>query len=104
MQDLCRVGSVERAVKCPHCDVTLKAHNNGKMVCHYCGYEEPIPRLCPKCGSKYIAGFGIGTQKVETMIKKEFPPAKVLRMDFDTTSRKGGHEEILSAFRKSSGR
>ena len=86
------------AVKCPHCDVTLKAHNNGKMVCHYCGYEEPIPRLCPKCGSKYIAGFGIGTQKVETMIKKEFPQAKVLRMDFDTTSRKGGHEEILSAF------
>lgn len=68
------------------------------MVCHYCGYEEPIPRLCPKCGSKYIAGFGIGTQKVETMIKKEFPQAKVLRMDFDTTSRKGGHEEILSAF------
>ena len=86
------------AAKCPHCDVTLKAHNNGKMVCHYCGYEEPIPRLCPKCGSKYIAGFGIGTQKVETMIKKEFPQAKVLRMDFDTTSRKGGHEEILSAF------
>ena len=78
--------------------MTLKAHNNGKMVCHYCGYEEPIPRLCPKCGSKYIAGFGIGTQKVETMIKKEFPQAKVLRMDFDTTSRKGGHEEILSAF------
>ena len=86
------------AVKCPYCDVTLKAHNNGKMVCRYCGYEEPIPRLCPKCGSKYIAGFGIGTQKVETMIKKEFPQAKVLRMDFDTTSRKGGHEEILSAF------
>lgn len=86
------------AVKCPHCDVTLKAHNNGKMVCHYCGYEEPIPRLCPKCGSKYIAGFGTGTQKVEAMIKQEFPRARVLRMDFDTTSKKGGHEEILAAF------
>lgn len=86
------------AVKCPHCDVTLKAHNNGKLVCHYCGYEEQIPRLCPNCGSKYIAGFGTGTQKVEAMIKQEFETARVLRMDMDTTSKKGGHEEILAAF------
>lgn len=85
-------------MKCPHCDVSLKAHNNGMLVCHYCGYETAIPRLCPKCGSKYIAGFGTGTQKVETMIKQLFPSARVLRMDMDTTSKKGGHEEILQAF------
>ncbi len=85
-------------MKCPHCDVSLKAHNNGKLICHYCGYEVPTPRLCPKCGSKYIAGFGTGTQKVEMSIKKMFPTARVLRMDMDTTSKKGGHEEILSAF------
>jgi len=85
-------------MKCPHCDVSLKSHNNGKLMCHYCGYEETMPRLCPKCGSKYIAGFGTGTQKVETMIKHIFPQARVLRMDLDTTSKKGGHEEILSAF------
>lgn len=85
-------------MKCPHCDVSLKAHNNGKLVCHYCGYEVKIPRLCPKCGSKYIAGFGTGTQKVEAMVKQLFPKARVLRMDMDTTSKKGGHEEILQAF------
>jgi len=85
-------------MKCPHCDVSLKAHNNGKLICHYCGYEVKTPRLCPKCGSKYIAGFGTGTQKVEMAIKKLFPTARVLRMDMDTTSKKGGHEEILSAF------
>lgn len=85
-------------MKCPHCDVSLKAHNNGKLVCHYCGHEVPIPRLCPKCGSKYIAGFGTGTQKVETMAKQLFPTARILRMDLDTTSKKGSHEEILSAF------
>lgn len=85
-------------MKCPHCDVSLKAHNNGKLICHYCGYEVKTPRVCPKCGSKYIAGFGTGTQKVETMIKQMFPKARVLRMDMDTTSKKGGHEEILQAF------
>lgn len=85
-------------MKCPHCDVSLKAHNNGRLVCHYCGYQIATPRLCPKCNSKYIAGFGTGTQKVETMIKQMFPSARVLRMDMDTTSKKGGHEEILSAF------
>lgn len=85
-------------MKCPHCDVSLKAHNNGRLVCHYCGHTVATPRLCPKCNSKYIAGFGTGTQKVETMIKQMFPTARVLRMDMDTTSKKGSHEEILAAF------
>lgn len=85
-------------LKCPHCDISLTSHNNGKLVCHYCGYEEEFPDKCPSCGSKYIASFGTGTQKVEEMAKKEFPHARILRMDMDTTKKKGGHEEILSAF------
>ena len=85
-------------MKCPHCDVSLTAHNNGTLICHYCGYEEPVPAKCPSCGSKYIAAFGTGTQKVEELVKREFPEAKVLRMDTDTTKTKDGHEKILSAF------
>jgi len=85
-------------VKCPHCDVSLSQHNNGKMVCHYCGYEEPEPKVCPSCGSKYISGFKAGTQKIEEMVSKRFPQARVLRMDFDTTRTKDSYEQILQAF------
>ena len=84
--------------KCPHCDVSLSQHNNGKMVCHYCGYEEPEPKTCPSCGSKYISGFKAGTQKIEELVRKRFPQARVLRMDFDTTRTKEAHEQILQAF------
>ncbi len=87
-----------KAVKCPHCDVSLKVHRDGTLKCHYCGYETVIPKTCPSCGSGYIAGFGTGTQKVEAMVKAMFPDAAVLRMDMDTTARKGSHEAILSAF------
>ena len=85
-------------VKCPHCDVSLSQHNNGRMVCHYCGYEEPVPRVCPSCGSKYISGFKAGTQKIEQMVQKRFPQAKILRMDFDTTRTKDSYEKILQTF------
>jgi primosomal protein N' (replication factor Y) (superfamily II helicase) len=85
-------------MKCPHCDISLTSHNNGSMVCHYCGYTEKQPANCPSCGSRYIAAFGTGTQKVEELVKKEFPMARVLRMDTDTTKQKGGHESILAAF------
>lgn len=85
-------------VKCPHCDVSLSLHNNGRMVCHYCGYEEAEPKVCPSCGSKYISGFKAGTQKIEEMVSKRFPQARVLRMDFDTTRTKEAHEQILQAF------
>ena len=85
-------------VKCPHCDVSLSQHNNGKMVCHYCGYEEAVPNVCPSCGSKYISGFKAGTQKIEEIVKNRFPEAKVLRMDYDTTRTKDSYEQILQAF------
>lgn len=85
-------------VKCPHCDVSLSAHRNGKLVCHYCGHEEPSVSACPSCGSTFIGGFRAGTQQVEDIVKKAFPQARVLRMDMDTTKEKDGHEKILEAF------
>lgn len=85
-------------MKCPHCDVSLSEHNNGKLVCHYCGYEIPRVTKCPSCGSKYILGFRAGTQQIEELLHKEFPTARVLRMDADTTRNKDSYEQILSQF------
>ncbi len=85
-------------VKCPHCDVSLSEHRGGRLVCHYCGHEEKMLSRCPSCGSPYISGFRMGTQQVEDMVRREFPQARVLRMDMDTTKNKDGHEKILSAF------
>lgn len=85
-------------VKCPHCDVSLSLHKGRRLVCHYCGHEEPAPDRCPSCGSSYIGGFRAGTQQIEELVKKEFPQARVLRMDLDTTRAKDGYEKILSAF------
>ena len=87
-------------LKCPHCDISLTYHRGGRMMCHYCGYERPIPKLCPECKSKYIAAFGIGTQKVEAALYREFPDAKVMRMDMDTTRKKESYDNMLSAFSK----
>ncbi|MBR2409855.1 MAG: primosomal protein N' [Lachnospiraceae bacterium] len=85
-------------MKCPHCEVSLTFHKDGRLLCHYCGYEIMQPKVCPACGSKYIGLFGTGTQKIEEAVLKEFPGVKVLRMDADTTKRKGGHEKIVEAF------
>ena len=85
-------------VKCPHCDVSLSKHRNGKLVCHYCGYEQGTVKVCGKCGSKMIGQMGIGTEAVEEQIKELFPYASVLRMDADTTKQKGDYESILSTF------
>ncbi len=90
--------SCGHVLKCPHCDVSLTYHNDGKVKCHYCGYEVENPKTCPECGSKYIGKFGTGTQKIEEAVKKLYPNARVLRMDMDTTSGKDGHTEILSQF------
>ncbi|HBA67886.1 MAG TPA: primosomal protein N' [Lachnospiraceae bacterium] len=85
-------------MKCPHCDVSLSEHMGGKLVCHYCGYEQPGVKKCPECGSKYILGFRAGTQQIEEAVHKEFPQARVLRMDADSTRTKDSYEEILNAF------
>lgn len=86
-------------VQCPHCDISLTYHKmNHRLKCHYCSYEENMPTACPACQSTYIRFFGTGTQKVEEEITKLFPEARVIRMDVDTTSRKGMHEKLLKAF------
>lgn len=94
---LCRdCGTV---VQCPNCDISLTYHRTTeKLKCHYCGYEEHVPQICPQCQSDHIRYFGTGTQKVEEEIYKLFPEARVLRMDVDTTKHKGAHEEILETF------
>lgn len=86
------------AIKCPHCDVSLKYHKDGVLRCHYCGYEKKAPDKCPDCGSNFIAPFGTGTQKVEEAVNKRYPNARVLRMDMDTTTGKEGHNRIIEAF------
>lgn len=86
--------------KCTNCDVSLTYHvHSNKLMCHYCGFEYDIPKTCPKCGSKYIKYFGAGTEKIEMEIRNEFPMAKILRMDMDTTRKKGAHEKIYNEFR-----
>lgn len=89
-------------VKCPHCDVSLSEHlsehRDGRMRCHYCGYEEPKKQLCPQCGSRYLLGFKAGTQQIEELLRRQYPQAAVLRMDADTTRGKQDHEKILAAF------
>ena len=90
--------SCGEVIKCPHCDVSLNLHNDGKLVCHYCGYQQPMVKKCPSCGSSYVGGFKAGTQKIEQYVRHQFPSARVLRMDLDTTRKKGGYESILSAF------
>lgn len=83
---------------CPHCDVSLTYHRDGKLRCHYCGYIRQTPKVCPKCESRYIGAFGIGTQKVEEAVKAMFPTSRVVRMDTDTTKGKDGFHHILQQF------
>ena len=90
--------SCGKVMKCPHCDVSLTEHANGRLMCHYCGYTAPKITVCPSCGSRYVSGFRAGTEGVEAQVKKTFPQARVLRMDMDTTRGKDGHEKILSEF------
>ncbi len=85
-------------MKCPHCDVSLSEHRGNMLLCHYCGHEERRAAKCPVCGSKYLMGFKAGTEQIEEALHKEFPEARVLRMDADTTKSKESYEKILSAF------
>ena len=82
--------------KCPHCDITLTYHkSSNNMRCHYCGYTLIFDGKCPECNKETINSFGLGTEKVEKMIKELFPSARVIRMDKDTTTKKGSHEKII---------
>lgn len=85
-------------IKCPHCDVSLSLHRNGKLVCHYCGYTTDMVKTCPSCGSHLVSGFRAGTEQIEEQVQKMLPRARILRMDADTTAKKGAYEKILSAF------
>ena len=84
---------------CPNCDISLTLHMDTKtMNCHYCGYSKAIPRHCPNCQSPSIRYYGTGTQKAYDELQEIFPEAKILRMDVDTTRKKGSHAAILDAF------
>ena len=85
--------------KCPNCDITLTYHKtSGMMRCHYCGYAKPNKDICPSCGEKAIREIGSGTEKIEEKLKEEFLGASIIRMDADTTSKKGAHSKIINDF------
>ena len=86
-------------IKCDHCSVAMVYHARGKTLgCHYCGQKAPIPDTCPACESRYIKYFGTGTQKVEEELRREFPAARVLRVDQDTTRGKTSIHTMLAEF------
>ncbi|MCY1563992.1 primosomal protein N' [Staphylococcus pettenkoferi] len=85
--------------QCPNCDISLTYHKStDQLKCHYCGYQETPPALCPNCESEHIRQVGTGTQRVEELLQREFEGANIIRMDVDTTSRKGAHEKLLNDF------
>ncbi|MBR3211429.1 MAG: primosomal protein N' [Bacilli bacterium] len=87
--------------KCPNCDISLTYHKSSNTLrCHYCGYGEKEYKTCPKCGEKSLNNLGVGTQKIEEELHQILPEARVLRMDYDTTSRKGMHEKMIESFKK----
>jgi primosomal protein N' (replication factor Y) len=91
-------------LKCPNCDISLTLHMaTHSMKCHYCGHEEAIPKICPNCHQRKIRYYGTGTEKVEAELQQCLPEARVIRMDVDTTRRKGAHERLLSAFGRHEG-
>jgi primosomal protein N' (replication factor Y) len=84
---------------CPRCETTLTYHASGElMACHYCGFRQPTPEVCPACHSQRIRFFGLGTQRVEDAVKAMFPKAQTIRWDWDTTRQKGSHEVFLQHF------
>lgn len=86
-------------LKCPNCDISLTMHlDTHTMRCHYCGHEEPIPQRCPQCHGRHIRYYGTGTEKATKELQALLPTARILRMDVDTTRRKGMHEKMLQKF------
>lgn len=87
--------------ECPNCDISMTFHMDTKgMKCHYCGHEENVPHRCPKCHGNQFRYFGTGTQKIENELQELFPQANIIRMDVDTTRKKGAHERLLASFGK----
>jgi len=87
--------------KCPNCDITLTYHKStNNLRCHYCGYTTYKEDKCPNCKEDGLNYLGLGTEKVEIELNKLLPNAKVIRMDQDTTSRKGSHEKIINDFKE----
>jgi len=85
---------------CPNCAVSLTYHSSAKQLrCHHCGHAEGVPEACPICGGIRLRGFGLGTERIEQEVRATLPEARVLRMDRDTTARKGAHSQIIRAFR-----
>ena len=86
---------------CPNCDISLTLHMDTKtMNCHYCGFSKEIPHVCPNCQSRSIRYYGTGTQKAYDELTELFPEARILRMDVDTTRKKGSHQTLLDQFGK----
>ena len=86
-------------LKCPNCDISLTMHlDSHTMKCHYCGHEEPIPTVCPNCHGHHIRYYGTGTEKVMAELNQLLPSAKIIRMDNDTTRKKGMHQKLLHQF------
>ena len=84
---------------CPNCDISLTLHMDTKtMNCHYCGFSKDIPQVCPNCKSRSIRYYGTGTQKAYDELAELFPQARILRMDVDTTRKKGSHQALLDQF------
>ena len=87
------------SARCPRCNVTLSAHQQkGRMVCHYCGYNEPITRFCPNCKTTELKAMGFGTERVEEAVAELFPEARVLRLDGDTATSSSAYNRIIGAF------
>lgn len=86
-------------IKCPHCDITLTYHkSSNSLKCHYCDYTTSLVKNCPKCGEESLSLIGVGTEKIEEQLNSQVK-AKILRMDFDTTSKKGMHKKMVTAFK-----
>jgi primosomal protein N' (replication factor Y) len=92
-------GDCGQSIECDHCQVTLTYHaNQRQMICHYCAHTERVPTTCPSCNSTNFHMLGVGTQRVEETLEAQFDGVRILRMDMDTTSRKGAHDRILDRF------
>lgn len=94
---LCR--DCGHVVKCDECTISMTYHkHNDMLMCHHCNKKQPMVKTCPNCDSAHIRYMGIGSERVESALKKRFPSANIMRMDYDTTRKKQGHEQVLYAF------